>query len=251
MKTDPPAPAIPPGSCIASVANIAPASSIASAWFEQMYAADPDPWGFATSAYEREKYAASLAALPPRRFARALEVGCSIGVFTGLLAARCDDLLAVDVSPTALAIAHQRCPGVRFAECRIPGEWPSGRFDLVVLSEVLYYLNDADSAAAALCLGATLRPGGCALLVHYLGPTDYPASGDAAAERFIAAAGLPVGFRSCGPRPPPDAPPDHRPADRPATLPEYRPRYRIDRLDRPDAARRGSPLPPPSAPPDR
>ena len=34
-------------------------------YFEQLYASDPDPWRFATSDYERDKYAATLDALPP------------------------------------------------------------------------------------------------------------------------------------------------------------------------------------------
>ncbi len=200
--------------------------SIAPDWFEALYTADHDPWRFASSAYEREKYAATLAALPARRFAAALEVGCSIGVFTALLAARCDRLLALDVSPTALAAARARVPQASFACARIPAEWPADRFDLVVFSEVLYYLDAADIARSADCLRAALLPGGSALLVHYLGATDYPSTGDAAAEQFIAAARLPVGFRS------------------------RRPEYRIDRLDRPAAAAPGSPEPPPSPPPD-
>ena len=32
-------------------------------YFERLYARDPDPWRFATSEYERDKYAATLAAL--------------------------------------------------------------------------------------------------------------------------------------------------------------------------------------------
>ncbi len=73
-------------------------------YFEQLYVRDPDPWRFATSGYERDKYAATLAALPNRRFASGFEVGCSIGVLTRQLAERCDALLAADGSPTALTL---------------------------------------------------------------------------------------------------------------------------------------------------
>ena len=64
------------------------------AHFDRLYGADPDPWKFATSDYERDKYAATLAALPDRRFTRCYEVGCSIGVLTRQLAPRCDAILA-------------------------------------------------------------------------------------------------------------------------------------------------------------
>lgn len=165
-------------------------ASIEPGYFDALYAADPDPWRFASSAYEAGKYAATLAALPPRRFADALEAGCSIGVLTRQLARRCDRLLALDVAEAALATARAANPGVRFERRRIPQEWPDGRFDLIVLSEVLYYLDaDAIRRSAALAV-ASLAPGGCALLVHYLGETDYPTTGDEAAELFIAASGL-------------------------------------------------------------
>ena len=50
------------------------AGSLTPSYFEGLYAADPDPWRFATSDYERDKYAATLAALPRRHYARALDV---------------------------------------------------------------------------------------------------------------------------------------------------------------------------------
>jgi len=72
------------------------------AWFEALYASDPDPWRFATSDYEATKYDNTLAALGERRFAAGFEVGCSIGVLTARIALRCDRLLAVDVAAAAL-----------------------------------------------------------------------------------------------------------------------------------------------------
>ena len=181
-------------------------------YFEALYAADPDPWRFATSDYERDKYAATLAALPDRRFTNALEVGCSIGVLTAHLAARCDDLLALDVAEGALAQARARCPNVRFERRAVPGDWPPGRFDLIMFSEVLYYLDAAAIQPTAAKAVAALQPGGCILLVHYLGGTDYPSTGDEAADGFTAHAAL-------------------RP-----TLHVREPLYRIDRLELPDAA---------------
>ena len=167
-------------------------SSIGRDYFEALYAADPDPWDFAGSDYEREKYAASLDALPHASYAQGLEVGCSIGIFTRLLAARCERLLALDVADTALAQARKTCTAdnVVFENRSIPRDFPDGRFDLIVLSEVLYYLDKAELTQAALLVRSALAPEGVALLVHYLGETNYPLSGDEAAECFIAASGL-------------------------------------------------------------
>jgi predicted TPR repeat methyltransferase len=161
-------------------------------YFDRLYQGDPDPWRFATSGYEREKYAATLAALPRERFARGFEVGCSIGVLTRQLAARCDALVAVDVAEAPLAQARERCAGlehVRIERMAVPGEWPGGRFDLVLFSEVLYYLGfDGITEAARRTLGC-LDPGGALLLVNWRGPTDGVCSGEEAADRFIAACG--------------------------------------------------------------
>ena len=76
-------------------------------YFDELYRADPDPWDLATSDYERRKYAVTIDALDGRRFARALEIGCSIGVLTERLAPWCDDLLAVDAAPRAVEAAEK------------------------------------------------------------------------------------------------------------------------------------------------
>jgi cyclopropane fatty-acyl-phospholipid synthase-like methyltransferase len=167
-------------------------------YFESLYQADPDPWRFASSPYEQEKYAASLACLTHRRYRSALEIGCSIGVFTRALAKCCDHLLAIDAAQSALAQARATCAGlpVTFERRHIPSEWPTGHFDLIVLSEILYYLAPADLEQTAACVRKALRKGGLVLLVHYLGTTDYPLTGDQAADIFTRASGLsPVATR--------------------------------------------------------
>lgn len=170
-------------------------ASLPPAYFDDLYARSPDPWNFAASDYERAKYDATLAALPRPRYAAGFEVGCSIGVLTRRLAGRCGALLAVDVAEAALQRARQRCAdraNVTIRRMQVPEAWPGGGFDLIVLSEVLYYLSPAAVGRTAARVRASVRPGASVLLVHYVLPTDYPLSGDAASERFIAAAGLPV-----------------------------------------------------------
>ena len=141
-------------------------------YFENLYDRSADPWHFGTSSYEAAKYAATLAALPHSRYHRGLEVGCSIGVFTATLADRCDALVALEPVASALAAAAARNadkPWVRFAEAFVPRDWPSDRFDLVLMSEVLDYLGAADLVAVDARLRATLEPGGDLVLVHWVG----------------------------------------------------------------------------------
>lgn len=152
------------------------------AYFEAMYAESTDPWGFASRWYERRKYALTLAALPRERYARGFEPGCSIGVLTGLLATRCDSLLATDVAAAAVAEARQALAPydwVDVAELAVPHDWPEGGFDLIVLSEIGYYL-DADDLEVLLDRAvASLEPGGTLAAVHWRHPVaDYPLRGD-------------------------------------------------------------------------
>ncbi len=158
--------------------------------FAQMYQSNPDPWGFRTDPYELEKYRYSIEALGGQRFASGLEIGCSIGVLTQMLACACGTLLALDLVDQPLEAAAKRCadqPWVRFQRMQVPDEWPDQHFDLIVLSEVLYFLSPADIDRCARRVKDSLLPGARVLLVNWLGQSDDPCSGDQAAERFIAA----------------------------------------------------------------
>jgi SAM-dependent methyltransferase len=165
------------------------ANSIEPAYFEALYRASGDPWHFETSDYERAKYIATLDACGRWRTGRILEVGCSIGLFTAALAPNAESVLGIDVSPSALEAAQARCAkfaNVRLENRAVPDAFPRGSFDLIVLSEVLYYLDPNDLAATSgQCLDH-LAKGGAIIACHWLGETDYPLSGNEASERFAA-----------------------------------------------------------------
>ncbi len=158
--------------------------------FDRIYAGAADPWDVETSAYERAKYDSTLAALPNRRYGRGLEIGCSIGAQTVRLAERCDSLLAVDVAAEAVRRTRVRCahlPGVTVCQARIPGEWPPGCFDLIVFSEVLYFLSAPDIGVTARAACKALSSAGAVLLVNWTGFTNTPTTGAEAASLFVAA----------------------------------------------------------------
>jgi len=166
--------------------------SLGPAHFDALYETDADPWRFRTSAYEQAKYQRTLAALGQRRFRSAFEVGCSIGVLTRLLAERCDAVLAVDVVDRPLDMARTACadqPWVRIEKMRVPEAWPTGMFDLIVLSEVLYFLVPVDIDAVADCTVGSLVRGGVVVLVNWLGRSGDPCTGEDAARLFIDRAG--------------------------------------------------------------
>jgi SAM-dependent methyltransferase len=137
--------------------------------FERLARQAEDPWDYATSEYEQGKYRRTLEYLPERT-GRTLELGCSVGVFTAMLAPRCDHLVAVDFSPTALERARARlgdADQVELLRRKLPEEMPSGPFDTIVCAEVLYYWS-ADLVRDGLRrIEAALAPGGTLLAVHW------------------------------------------------------------------------------------
>ena len=157
--------------------------------FEQRYRECPDPWNFQTSPYERTRYQMTLAALTQPRYCYAFEPGCSIGELTALLAQRCQQVFATDVSPSAVRQARQRCGAydnvhIECADLRdlhLPV-----RPDLVVLSEIAYYFDSGQLAELARRLGNALREGGTLLAVHWLGESrDHVLHGDEAHEVLL------------------------------------------------------------------
>lgn len=151
--------------------------SLPASYFEGMYDRTEDPWGFRTRWYETRKRALVLACLQSERYAIAFEPGCSIGMLTAGLAERVDRLLAMDVSSRALAVAAAGAPpAVQFRQGQVPRDWPGGDFDLVVVSEVAYYLTEAECRALAGCAAASA---GELVVVHWRHPVaDYPLAGD-------------------------------------------------------------------------
>ena len=143
---------------------------ITPAEFEERYRADSDPWGYGTSAYERDKYAATLVACGPGPFRQALELGASIGVFSAALASRCVRLTTIDAAPTAVELARQRLadqPRVRLLTGVIPNAIPNGPFDLVVASEILYYLTVAELDVTIDRLCEQMEPAARLVSVHW------------------------------------------------------------------------------------
>jgi SAM-dependent methyltransferase len=138
--------------------------------FEALYRDNPDPWGYTSSGYERAKYAVTLEACGAGPFSCALELGASIGVFSDLLAARCGRLVTVDAAPSAVAVARSRLTGrenVEVVQGPVPDAIPVIAFDLVLASEILYYLTPAELAGTLAALEPRLRPGGRLIAVHW------------------------------------------------------------------------------------
>ena len=139
--------------------------------FEKLYQKKPDPWNYENYEFEKEKYQKTLEAIP-REVQTIWEIGCSEGIFTQLLLKKGKEVVGVDISETALSRARERLKDygdkIQFQKLDITWEDINGTFDLILASEILYYLGGKN---VLLPLEEKfyrhLRAGGYLLLCHF------------------------------------------------------------------------------------
>jgi SAM-dependent methyltransferase len=122
-------------------------SSVDDSYFDALFNGNDDPWAFKQRWYERRKRALTLAALPRERYQRIFEPGCANGELSADLATRCEQLIGCDTCLPAVELARERLGGFSHASVmhgRLPQQWPEGQFDLIVFSELGYYLDEHD-----------------------------------------------------------------------------------------------------------
>ena len=163
--------------------------------FEAAYRLSPDPWNFESSWYEIRKHQLSLAMLPNARYASCFEPGASIGVLSHGLAARCDRLVTVEASPTAVQVAKGRLQATPNVDVRcgsVPEDWSDEEFDLLVLSEIGYYFDQQSFSELAKRSSSLIATGATVLAVHWLGySTDHLRHGHDVHIDLLAALGAP------------------------------------------------------------
>ncbi|HVQ51063.1 MAG TPA: SAM-dependent methyltransferase [Mycobacterium sp.] len=166
-------------------------------YFDDKYAEAKDPWQLEERWYERRKYAITLAMLPHPRYRHAFEPGCSIGVLTEHLTGRCDHVTATDVAAAALDAADRRLveagsrERVNLLRNSLDEPWPAMHFDLVVLSELGYYLEATELRTVLDREVARLARGTIVIAAHWRHRVDdYPITGDRANDVIGATPGL-------------------------------------------------------------
>nr|WP_299244276.1 methyltransferase [uncultured Halomonas sp.] len=143
--------------------------------FDTLYARNPDPWGYEHRWYEARKRALCLAMLTRPHYNRVFEPGCSIGVMSEALLERCDTLLGWDLSAAALKAARKRLAQhkrVALEQRRLPDAWPEGKYDLVVFSELGYFLDSSAMEVVVTRLSALLEDDGEILACHWRHPIE-------------------------------------------------------------------------------
>ena len=149
--------------------------SVATPYFDQLFAGNDDPWAFRQRWYERRKRALTLAVLTRPRYASVFEPGCANGELSAELAGRCDRLLCCDTASAAVNLARTRLSLFDHAEVRqsrLPGDWPEEKFDLIVFSEIGYYLDARDLTEVIRRISESLTADGQLLACHWRPPID-------------------------------------------------------------------------------
>ncbi|WP_277963638.1 SAM-dependent methyltransferase [Pseudomonas sp. RIT-To-2] len=147
--------------------------SVADTEFDRLFANNDDPWAMRQRWYEQRKRALLLACLPRAEYQSIFEPGCANGETSAVLAQRCRRLLCSDTAERAVALTRQKLAAVPHASVeqgRLPGQWPKGPFDLVVINELGYYLDDADLTHLIEACRASLSDDGQVLACHWRTP---------------------------------------------------------------------------------
>lgn len=142
--------------------------------FDEMYDDGPDPWNNLASFYEQRRRALITAMLGSARYRRVLELGCADGFLTSALVARADEVHSFDTSARAISAARANAPAATVHQGDLPSAITEahGEFDLIVLSEVGYFLTAIELLATLRRARSVLAPGGELLLCHWQHPTN-------------------------------------------------------------------------------
>lgn len=155
---------------------------------QDLYSGTDDPWGFRRSPYEQAKFAATRAALSRPAYANGLELGCGNVALALHLAPACGAYTGLDAVSRAVAAARKTLPDARFIEGWLPRDLPAGAFDLIVLSEILYFLDPGDLRQLAVQI-VRRWPAAELVCVTWLGETGHDLQGEEALAIFSRALG--------------------------------------------------------------
>lgn len=169
---------------------------IAEPFDAMMASGEQDPWQLDDFAYERRRLELVLACLGRERYQRILEIGCATGQLSELLTGRADTVVAIDASERALEVARNRSGAVRWICGAAPADLPEEAFDVIILSEIGYFLDGLDLTATLRRVRRQLTRRGEIVLAHWRGPTTgIPLDGAVVHAQAAALLDLPLRAR--------------------------------------------------------
>lgn len=151
-----------------------------------LYTDTSDPWGFEHSSYERAKFRATRDALSRSRYRAVFELGCGNGQLARHLVSVAENYVGMDAVEKALQAARAAVPQGEFVKGYFPCPLPARDFDLLILSEILYFLDHGGISHMADEI-MSRWPAAEILCVTWLGPSGNPLQGHEALAAFTAA----------------------------------------------------------------
>ncbi|SAL25287.1 hypothetical protein AWB71_01392 [Caballeronia peredens] len=165
-------------------------------YFDNLYRGSEDPWKIRHRWYEQRKRALTLAALPHEHYARAFEPGCGNGELTALLAPRCGELIAADIAEEAVELTRRRVAefaNVTVAAMSTPDDWPDGKLDLVLISEIGYYVDEPQLWRIVERIHESLSADGAVVACHWRRPIEgWTQTGDEVHAKLRGRMNLPL-----------------------------------------------------------
>ena len=122
-----------------------------------------------------------------------MELGCGNGALAEHLAPICEHYIGIDGVERAVVAARETLPGARFVNRMFPCKLPDGDHDLIVLSEILYFLDEQDIGMLADQI-STSWPEAEIICVTYLGETGHSLQGEEALHLFAQSLGPAFAF---------------------------------------------------------
>lgn len=179
---------------VANAQSIGRGRSAVAEPFDAMYdGGTDDPWQLDASHYERRRLQLLLACLGRERYQRVLEIGCASGQLSSRLRDLADDVVGLDASADALRVAALQWPTVRWILGAAPRDIPDEDYDLIVVSEVGYFMDGVELLATLRAVRRRLRPGGELVIANWRGTTaDIPLDGETVQQQALAMLDLPV-----------------------------------------------------------
>ena len=159
------------------------------AHFDELFTQDSDPWGYRTEFAEQRRHQLLMAMLESASYSSVFEPGCANGTLTELLAGRADRVLAWDASGRAVMRARDAVGSlaiVHVEQGSVPDQWPLQTFDLIVLSDFLYYLDDGGARRVVERSAQSVSAGGSIVVCHWLGSAhDFQIPGGVAVHEVV------------------------------------------------------------------
>lgn len=138
--------------------------------FEEVYEAESDPWGIGDA--ESPRYNRYVELLRPYVKGSVLDIGCGMGALLARFRNEASELFGVELSRIAIERGVQRFPFIQFYQGSATSMEDvvaiDGRcFDVIICSDVIYYLEDRYKDRLIAWIGQHLAPGGKALIAAY------------------------------------------------------------------------------------